>query len=209
MHCDIWISSIDRNHQSGRISDRKLTLCHSSATEIMLLMVLLCFPHKHVVSDRQSTKTIVVFPHILLCLFLDNLARLYCREKNLRHRYTHMLLCENKSAFIESFSVSPWSLWRGKDHFKETCCRFLLGVDVANCFAVKAIWIYFIEVVSAVHVVTHTILIFSKLSVVRKDDSLSDMLVGHLLQTHTVQSNFVQVHRTFILNSCDLNISRL
>ena len=135
MCCDICISSIDRKHQSGRRSDHKLTLCHSNATETALLTAPLCLLHKHVFFDRQSTKTIVVSLHILLRLFLDNLARWYRREKNVRH--TRMacenLSCyeENKSGFIEPFSVSP-CLRRGPEHFREACCRFLLRGKVIS-----------------------------------------------------------------------------
>lgn len=152
MHWDICI---DRRHLSGRISHYKLTLCHSSATETTLLTAILCFLHRHVFFDGQSTKTIVVLPpYILLCLFLDNLARWYWKEKNadtLTHYHAMCkldLLREQQECFYWTVQCESVSVGRGQDYFKETCCRFyfeqndFLHRQIIVCVLVDVHWLF-------------------------------------------------------------------
>lgn len=95
--------------------------------ETVLIMLVLHFLDRHVFTDTQTTKTQVVSPDILNCLFLDNLARWYWREQT--HWHANML-CENLSCELlrgkrELFLLNC-SLWIQvcQWHFQETCCRF-------------------------------------------------------------------------------------
>lgn len=113
MHCDICISSIGRRHQSGRISDHKLTL----VTPVLL---------KNHVTHGPTART---------CFLWQTVNKNYhCSSSSSAlsvpwqpcktHSHTNMP-CENRRAFIEPFSVSACAWKRRRIISKEPAADFL------------------------------------------------------------------------------------
>lgn len=142
MHFDICISSIDRNGQSDGVSDHKLTSYHSSATTRTPTSL-----PAQVFFDRQTTKTQVVSPDVLRCLFLDNLARWYRREQT--HWHTVLTCCVKTWVVMrKTRELFYWIVRReSRSVSGETFCRFpSLNTQTESllcpcrCFRVLVIW---------------------------------------------------------------------